>query len=220
MWIWAPPRLPASSGAGSGRSDTAVRTPSDFSRALLASLGDPNTGPNVQALDAWQAAEGGFIHLNPLNTTQPEPGATIWNSVGVKSYPDWPTAIRATARTLKNGLYPKVLAALRSGTDAAAVAHAVGASQWGTGDFSAVLGQAYAPAVNGGELPAVNAMVTKAQAAGLDYVVVLLGATDDSFTQQSFLDAFLPAAHAANIRVYGADVPSLTDPKADVARAL
>src|SRR5205807_4002516 len=39
-------------------------------------------------------------------------------------------------------------------------------------------------------------------------------------TQQGFLDTFLPAAHAANIRVYGADMPSLADPKADVARAV
>jgi murein DD-endopeptidase MepM/ murein hydrolase activator NlpD len=83
-----------------------------------------------------------------------------------------------------------------------------------------VLGLAYAPAANGGDLPVVDPLVAKAQAAGLNYVVVLLGASDDSFTQQSFLDAFLPAAHAANIRVYGADVPSLTDPKADVGRAV
>jgi murein DD-endopeptidase MepM/ murein hydrolase activator NlpD len=219
MWIWAPPRLPAPPDKTSPPS-ARIRTPSDFSTALLAALGDPPTGANLQALNAWQAAEGGFVHLNPLNTTQPEPGATIWNSLGVRTYPDWPTAIRATAETLKNGLYKNVLATLRAGNSAAAVAHAVGASQWGTGDFSSVLGRTYAPKVNGSELPVVDPMVAKAQAAGLDYVVVLLGASDNSFTQQSFLDAFVPAAHAANIRVYGADVPNLKAPKADVARAV
>jgi murein DD-endopeptidase MepM/ murein hydrolase activator NlpD len=63
-------------------------------------------------------------------------------------------------------------------------------------------------------------MIAKAQAAGLTYVVVLLGSSDGSFNQQSFLDAFLPTAHAANIRVYGTDVPNLTNPQADVTRAV
>jgi hypothetical protein len=226
MWIWAPPRAPGASSTAS-QPDTAsqpvaaIHTPSDFSRALLAALGDPNTGPNVQAINAWQAAEGGFVHLNPLNTTQPAPGATIWNSIGVRTYPDWQTAIRATTQTLKNGQYRGILATLKAGNNAVAVAHAVGASPWGTGDFSSVIGQKYAtPAVNGTYLPAIDAMVAKAQGAGLSYVVVLLGSTDASFTQQGFLDTFLPAAHAANIRVYGADMPSLADPKADVARAV
>jgi murein DD-endopeptidase MepM/ murein hydrolase activator NlpD len=218
MWIWAPPRVPASSSTAT-QPDTRIQTPADFSRALLAALGDPNSGPNVQAINAWQAAEGGFVHLNPLNTTQPAAGATIWNSVGVRTYPDWKTAIRATVQTLKNGQYRGVLAALKGGNNAAAVAHAVGASPWGTGDFSGFISQKYAPVVNGTDLPVTDAMVAKAQAAGLDYVVVLLGSSDSSFTHQSFLDAFLPAAHAANIRVYGADVPNLADPKADVARA-
>jgi hypothetical protein len=51
-------------------------------------------------------------------------------------------------------------------------------------------------------------------------VVVLLGSNNGPFSQQSFLDTFLPTAHAANIRVYGADVPSLTNAQADLARAL
>jgi hypothetical protein len=213
MWIWAPPRQP-------GPSDTTVRTPADFSRALLAALGEPNTGANVQALDAWQAAEGGFVHLNPLNTTQAAPGSTTWNSVGVKSYPDWRTAIRASAQTLRNGQYRGILAALKTGRDAEAVARAVAGSPWGTGDFSPYIGQRYVVATDGADVSAINAMVTRAQAAGLTYVVVLLGSSEGTFAQQSFLDAFLPSAHAANIRVYGADLPSLTNPQADIARAL
>jgi murein DD-endopeptidase MepM/ murein hydrolase activator NlpD len=174
----------------------------------------------VQALDAWQAAEGGFVHLNPLNTTQAAPGSTTWNSVGVKSYPDWKTAIRATTQTLRNGQYRGILAALKAGRNAEAVARAVAASPWGTGDFSPYIGQRYVVATDGADLSAINAMVTRAQAAGLTYVVVLLGSSEGTFDQQSFLDAFLPSAHAANIRVYGADVPGLTNPQADIARAL
>ncbi|HEY1634466.1 MAG TPA: peptidoglycan-binding protein [Acidimicrobiales bacterium] len=160
------------------------------------------------------------MHLNPLNTTEPAAGATIWNSIGVRTYPDWTTAIRATTLTLKNGQYRGILAALKAGNNALAVAHAVGVSPWGTGDFSTDLGQKYAPVADGTALSVVDAMVSKAQAAGLNYVVVFLGSTDASFTQQSFLDTFLPAAHAANIRVYGADMPSLADPNADMARAI
>src|SRR5262249_30880182 len=93
-------------------------------------------------------------------------------------------------------------------------------SPWGTGDFSAFVGRKYTPATDGGNVPAIEAMVSKAQAAGLSYVVVLLGSTDGNFNQQSFLDAFLPTAHTANIRVYGADAPSLANPLADVARAV
>jgi murein DD-endopeptidase MepM/ murein hydrolase activator NlpD len=174
----------------------------------------------VQALDAWQAAEGGFVHLNPLNTTQAAPGSATWNSVGVKSYPDWKTAIRATAQTLRNGQYRGILVALKAGNNAPAVARAVAASPWGTGDFSPYIGQRYVVAPEGADASAINAMVTRAQAAGLTYVVVLLGSSEGTFDQQSFLDAFLPSAHAANIRVYGADVPSLTNPQADIARAL
>jgi murein DD-endopeptidase MepM/ murein hydrolase activator NlpD len=213
MWIWAPPQQP-------GPADAGIRTPSDFSRALLAALGLPNTGPNVQAIDAWQEAEGGFVHLNPLNTTQAASGATTWNSVGVKSYPDWRTAIRATAQTLKNGRYRGIIAALKGGNNAQAVARAVGGSSWGTGDFSRFIGHKYAPTSNGADVSAIDAMVTKVQAAGLTYVVVLLGSNNGPFSQQSFLDTFLPTAHAANIRVYGADVPSLTNAQADLARAL
>jgi murein DD-endopeptidase MepM/ murein hydrolase activator NlpD len=109
---------------------------------------------------------------------------------------------------------------LKAGNNAGAVAHAVAASPWGTGDFSRYIGQRYAVATNGADVSAINAMVTRAQAAGLTYVVVLLGSSEGTFAQQSFLDAFLPSAHAANIRVYGADVPSLTNPQADIARAL
>ncbi|HMC05431.1 MAG TPA: peptidoglycan-binding protein, partial [Actinomycetota bacterium] len=123
-------------------------------------------------------------------------------------------------QTLKNGQYRGILSALKAGNNPQAVAHAVGASPWGTGDFSRFIGQRYAPATNGGELQAVDAMVAKAKASGLQYLVVLLGSTGGGFTQQAFLDGFLPTAHAANIRVYGADMPSLGNPQADVTRAV
>jgi hypothetical protein len=51
--------------------------------------------------------------LNPLNTTQPWPGATNANSVGVKIYPDINAGIQATVQTLLNGYYPTIVDHLR-----------------------------------------------------------------------------------------------------------
>jgi hypothetical protein len=84
-------------------------------------------------------AEGGHwyntAYFNPLNTTQGMPGATSMNSVGVKAYSSWAVGLRATVITLHNGFYDGILAALRRGEDAQAVADAVAASPWGTGSF-------------------------------------------------------------------------------------
>jgi peptidoglycan hydrolase CwlO-like protein len=111
-----------------------------WAQALVKSLGAPMTADNVAALVAWEMAEGGHwyntAYYNPLNTTQSMPGATVFNSVGVKAYTSWAQGLRATVITLDNGLYGGILAALRSGRDANAVASAVAASPWGTGSFS------------------------------------------------------------------------------------
>jgi len=114
-----------------------------WAKALLVALRMPVTADNVAAIVAWEMAEGGHWYngasYNPLNTTMPMPGATAMNSVGVKAYTSWAQGLEATVRTLRNGLYEGVLAALRRGDDASAVAAAVGASPWGTGDFSRLL---------------------------------------------------------------------------------
>jgi peptidoglycan hydrolase CwlO-like protein len=111
-----------------------------WAQALVKSLGAPMTADNVAAIVAWEMAEGGHwyntAYYNPLNTTQSMPGATVFNSVGVKAYTSWAQGLRATVITLDNGLYGGILAALRSGNDANAVAGAVAASPWGTGSFS------------------------------------------------------------------------------------
>ena len=111
-----------------------------WAQALVKSLGAPMTADNVAAIVAWEMAEGGHwyntAYYNPLNTTQSMPGATVFNSVGVKAYTSWAQGLRATVITLNNGLYGGILAALHSGNDANAVAGAVAASPWGTGSFS------------------------------------------------------------------------------------
>jgi peptidoglycan hydrolase CwlO-like protein len=114
-----------------------------WARALLVAMRFPVTADNVAAVTAWEMAEGGHwyntAHYNPLNTTQRMPGATVFNSVGVKAYTSWKQGLQATMITLKNGYYGGILDALKRGKDAEAVARAVGASPWGTGDFSRLL---------------------------------------------------------------------------------
>ena len=114
-----------------------------WARALLVAMRFPVTADNVAAVTAWEMAEGGHwyntAYYNPLNTTQSMPGATIFNSVGVKAYTSWKQGLQATVITMKNGYYDAIIAALRRGNDASAVAAAVGASPWGTGNFSHLL---------------------------------------------------------------------------------
>jgi hypothetical protein len=99
---------------------------------ILAGIGAPDTPENRKLMAAWQRAEGGSPD-NPFNTTQGAPGATDFNSVGVKRYPDVATGVAATVKTLLNGYYPNIIAALKAGNNAAAVADAIESSPWGTG---------------------------------------------------------------------------------------
>lgn len=105
-----------------------------FANDLLDRLGFPKTAENVRAIDAWARAEGTRASNNPLATTQGWAGATKFNSVGVRNYLSYEDGLAATVKTLNNGYYPNILAALRSGTDALAVGRAVADSPWGTGE--------------------------------------------------------------------------------------
>lgn len=111
-----------------------------WAQAFLKSLNMRLTVDNVAAIVAWEMAEGGHwyntAYYNPLNTTQPMPGAAVFNSVGVKAYRSWSQGLQATIITINNGYYGGILAALRAGDDGQAVAAAVAASPWGTGPFA------------------------------------------------------------------------------------
>ena len=68
---------------------------------------------NRRLLAAWERAEGSRAQYNPLDTTQPWPGATDYNSAHVKNYPTGAAGIAATAATLTNGYYAGIVADLR-----------------------------------------------------------------------------------------------------------
>lgn len=115
-------------------------TPQTWAPAFLRDARLPVTPSNVRAVVAWEMAEGGNwfngARFNPLDTTMPEPGATDMNWVGVKAYTSWTQGFVATVATLYNGNYPGIIAALRAGKSAQAVADAVAVSPWGTLPFA------------------------------------------------------------------------------------
>src|SRR6266516_256594 len=111
-------------------------SPQAWANALLNRLGIPPNRGNVRALVGWAQAEGGHwknqARFNPLNTTQPEPGAGNTGSQGnIKAYKDWQQGLNATVATLRNGRYGGILQALK-GNDPGAIARAIGSSPWGT----------------------------------------------------------------------------------------
>jgi hypothetical protein len=120
------------SGAVSTTGDDVL--PDQFGTRLLQKLNLPVTAANLTFLSAWQQAEGGSAD-NPFNTTEDAPGATDFNSVGVKRYPSVAEGLDATAETLTNGYYGGILTALKEGNDPMAAARALAASPWGTGSL-------------------------------------------------------------------------------------
>lgn len=65
----------------------------------------------------------------------------------------------------------------------------------------------------------VTAIVAKAKAAGLSHLYVRTGSSWNGFYAASFLDKILPAAHDADLMVYGWDFPRLISVADDVKRA-
>lgn len=106
-----------------------------WERDVLSALGVPVTQQNTSFLDSWANAEGGSASFNPMNTTQPATGSTNYNSVGVKNYPDAATGTAATVKTLTNGYYPDIVAALQSGNPFNKITDALKSqlNTWGTG---------------------------------------------------------------------------------------
>lgn len=101
---------------------------------VLQGVSAPQSSQGVDALWAWQDAEGGSIHTNPLNTTWFMPGAVAWNTLPggehVWSYASVADAITATVLTL---LTPDPAVGLPNGYDVI-VANLRGSlprAQWG-----------------------------------------------------------------------------------------
>jgi hypothetical protein len=125
----------ASSGTFAAAMNTAqAGDKQHWANDFLTRLGMPVTSENVRAVVAWEKAEGTKAQFNPLATTRSMPGATNFNSVGVKNFASYADGIEANAAALTNGRYGNILAALRQGNSAVGVAQAIANSPWGTGN--------------------------------------------------------------------------------------
>jgi hypothetical protein len=92
-----------------------VHLPPLWKYRLLRAIRAKGGRQNRRLLAAWARAEGGTASYNPLNTTEPWPGSTIYNTVGVRDYPSAAAGIAATAATLVNGHYYGIIEDLRAG---------------------------------------------------------------------------------------------------------
>ena len=117
---------PAITGAG--------ETFGNWAALLVSKLGAPQCQDNLTALVAWQVAEGTAAAHNPLATTHDMPGATAFNSVGVRNFPSLEVGLQATVETLRLPVpsygYGAILYDLAHCAPAATTAMAINASSW------------------------------------------------------------------------------------------
>jgi hypothetical protein len=122
-------------------------TDDDYYKSVLKCLGAEPTKNNLLFLYAWRQAEGGKAKNNPFNTTLKMPGATNYNSVGVKNYQTPEQGIEATCKTLKNGRdkygYDKIIDGLKNDVGLSQLSDAVISSKWGTKDLLRKVSQGY-----------------------------------------------------------------------------
>ena len=116
-------------------SGSSLTTRPGWAHALLAADSLPQTSCNFNAITAWMNAEGGGFgnqaSFNPLNVNPP--ATANWpghHAIGAWAFPDARTGLVYTVRTLNNGYYGGILAALQAANNAQAVCDAIMASPW------------------------------------------------------------------------------------------
>jgi hypothetical protein len=109
-------------------------TRQQWATALLQAVHAPTCANNLVSLVTWQTAENTSAGWNPLATTQPAPGTTDFNSVGVRNYPSSAAGIAATVATLQGGYdsqgYGWILYRLATCADPDVTAAAINQSNW------------------------------------------------------------------------------------------
>lgn len=111
---------------------------SAFISAVYSLVGIPNNHENIVIGIAWADSEGGLpptpdADNNPLDTTEPAPGATDFNTAGVKNYPSWTEGVEATVETLTNGFYDALIETFKNpAANAQEKINAVNSSPWGS----------------------------------------------------------------------------------------
>lgn len=118
-------------------------TDDEFYKKVLSCIGAEPTKDNMTFMYAWRQAEGGKATNNPFNTTQKMPGATNYNSVGVKNYKSSEDGIQATCKTLNNGRYNDIVTGLKNDVGLAELSKMESLDVWGTGDLLAQVVNGY-----------------------------------------------------------------------------
>src|SRR5205823_14688638 len=103
-----------------------------WAEKFLPAISAPVSQNNLVAMVAWQSAEGTMASWNPLATTYDMPGATDFNSVGVKNYTSVAQGVQAVVRTLENPGhgYEAIVGNLQAAADPMVTAGAINASDW------------------------------------------------------------------------------------------
>jgi hypothetical protein len=134
-------------GSDSKKLDDKVpsKTTSDdeFYKKVLGCLGAKPTKGNMSFMYAWRQAEGATAKFNPFNTTKKMPGATRFNSVGVKNYGSMEDGVRATCDTLKLGYYTDIVNGLKNDVGLYKLSRMESLKTWGTGKLLAKVADGY-----------------------------------------------------------------------------
>ena len=105
-----------------------------WAEAFLAKINAPGCRDNLVVMVAWQLNEGTSADWNPLATTYDMPGATAFNSFGVRNYVSLAQGLEASWLTLKRGWssygYGDIVRSLRGCGGAMKTAEAINASSW------------------------------------------------------------------------------------------
>lgn len=113
-----------------------MTTREQWAEGFLGYAGWSLSQEKVIALVAQATREGSGAAWNPLDTTEGAPGATDYNTAGVKDYPSAAAGFGATLATFLNGRYPELVANLADPAGGSAASYATSAelNTWGTGN--------------------------------------------------------------------------------------
>jgi peptidoglycan hydrolase CwlO-like protein len=102
--------------------------------AFLGTMGVSGCHSNMVAVVSWQVAEFTQAAWNPLATTYPMAGSTLYNSAGVRNYVSAGQGLEATRLTIRGGMsqygYGRIVSALAACADPMTTARAINASSW------------------------------------------------------------------------------------------
>lgn len=105
-----------------------------WAKNFLAEMKAPRCENNRIVAVAWEVNEGTAAVWNPLATTYSMPGATRFNSVGVKNYPKLGVGLDGTRLTIERGFrvygYGAIVRKLRNCANPMKTARAIKRSSW------------------------------------------------------------------------------------------